>query len=69
MKHFLKDGDEVVADNIKLVYIDGKFTLPEDGLNHSVKYVFDEPTELEFELLFELNEGELKPYYDKPVID
>jgi hypothetical protein len=69
MKQFLKDGDEVVADNIKLEYVDGKFTLPADGLNHAVKYVFDIETELECELLFESNETELKPYYDKPVIN
>jgi hypothetical protein len=66
MKHFLKNGDEIVADNIKLVYIDGKFTVPEDGLTFAVKYVFDIDTELECELLFDTSESGLKPYYDKP---
>lgn len=71
MKRFLKDGDEIVADNIKLIYneADNKFVVPPDGLDHSVKYVFDEPTELEFELLFEPSEDGLKPYYDEPAID
>lgn len=67
MKRYLKNGDEVIADNIKLIYIDGKFTVPKDGLDFAVKYVFDIKTELECELLFEINEDGLKPYYDKPL--
>lgn len=71
MKHFLRDGDEVVADNVKLVYneVTGKFVVPTDGLDYAVKYVFDEPTGLEFELLFESNENGLDPYYNKPETD
>ena len=70
MKRFLKDGDEVVADNIKLVYQNGSFVVPEDGLVHCIKYVFDIPTELECELMFETTENGLsKPYYDKPEVE
>ena len=66
MRRYLKEGDEVIADNIKLVYRNGEFVVPEDGLTHCIKYVFDVPTELEFELLF--SEDGLRPYYNEPEI-
>jgi hypothetical protein len=70
MKCFLRDGDEVIADNIKLIYSNGTFVVPENGLNHCIKYVFDVPTELECELLFEpTKDMPDQPYYDKPEID
>lgn len=67
MRHYLMNGDEVIADNIKLVYRSGEFVVPEDGLTHCLKYVFDEPTELECELKF--TGDTLRPYYDEPEID
>jgi hypothetical protein len=67
MKRFLNDGDEVIADNVKLIYRNGEFVVPEDGLTHCIKYVFDVPTELECEL--EFTESALKPYYDEPDIE
>lgn len=69
MDYFLKNNDEIVADNIKLIYIDGNFVLPADGLTHAVKYVFDLETELECEILFKTDKGVSKPYYNKPSID
>jgi len=69
MDHFLKNGDEVVADNVKLVYKDGVFKLPIDALDYVVKYVLDKETKLECEVLFKENDGTLRPYYDKPPIN
>lgn len=72
MRCYLKEGDEVVADNIKLIYSNGKFVVPKDGLDYCLKYVFDVSTELECELMFETigeNVFRPKPYYDKPEVD
>lgn len=68
MNYFLKNGDEIIADNIKLVYNNGDFILPEDGLEYAVKYVFDVETELECDVLFKMVKGTPKPYYNKPLI-
>ena len=67
MKIYLKPDDEVVADNVKLVMDEnGNFVMPADSLDYSVRHVFDEATEEEYELQFDTSNDEPRAYYDRP---
>ena len=66
MKHYLKNNDEIVTDNVKLVYENGQFKSTEGSLAHANMYVYDEETEQEYEIQYEMIDSVLTPYYEKP---
>lgn len=65
-KEYLKSGDIVVADNVLLMFDGKKYILTVDGLNPALKYIFDEETDQEYPIEYEVTENDIRPLYLKP---
>lgn len=65
-KTYLKEGDLLVADNVLLMFDGIKYILTIDGLNPALKYIFDEETDQEYPIEYEISKNDLRPFYLKP---
>jgi len=68
-KIYLKPGDLVVADNVLLMFDGKKYILTTDGLNPALKCIFDEETDQEYPIEYEVTENDIKPYYTKDLAE
>ena len=70
MKCYIKEDDEIIADNVKLnICKNGQFRCMGNSLAYANLYAFDEKTKQEYEIEYEMVDDILIPYYEKPSIN
>jgi len=62
-KIYLKPGDIVTADNVLLMYDGTKYILALGGLIAASKFIFDEKTEQEYPIEYDVTGGDIRPFY------
>ena len=66
MKHYLKNDDEVVANNLKLKYDNGKFIAINKNFEYEDLCIYDSIREIGYDIKCEMIDDIPKFYYERP---